>query len=204
MSPARRNWILLLIAATAFMVLFRLPDVERPTPALPPELAGEPDLYLRDVVILQHEEDGSVRYRMRAYEVRHFETLGLTSLQAPRLTLYRGDEPPWHLQAERGDVRVLMHPDGTQEEVVYLRDDVEVQQQANDERFLLLTTDVLHLYPDRRYAETDRAVMIQTNAGHTQGVGLRADLIPGVFVLGADSPDRVHTVVLPAQPSRDS
>jgi lipopolysaccharide export system protein LptC len=204
MTPARRNWILILIAAVAFALLFNLPRTQRPPQELPPELLGEPDLYMRDAVIVQHEKDGSVRYRMHAHEIRHFEALGTTAVESPRLTVYRGDEPPWHLRAEHGDIRVLLHADGTQEEVVYLRDDVELMQEERDARYLVLTTELLHMYPNRRYAETDRAVMIESNAGRTHGVGLRAELVPGLFVLGAESGERVHTVVLPPQFRRDS
>jgi lipopolysaccharide export system protein LptC len=197
LTPRQRNALLLLAAIAVFVTLINLPATEAPRPALPPELIGEPDLYMRDATILQHDENGELRYRMHAREARHFDARAVTIVDWPRVTLFRPGEPPWHLRAERGDVRTLMHADGTQEEVVDLRDDVEILQQGDDARFFVLATDAMQLYPNRRYAESDRPVIIESNAGTTTGVGFRAALDVGTFEVGADSVERVHTVVYP-------
>jgi lipopolysaccharide export system protein LptC len=62
-----------------------------------------------------------------------------------------------------------------------------------------LTTDALYVYPDRRYAETDRPVMIDTNSGRTTAVGLKGDLSRGLLQLFSAADAKVHTIVLPDQ-----
>ena len=57
----------------------------------------------------------------------------------------------------------------------------------------------LYIYPDRQYAETDQAVMIDTNAGRTKAVGLAAYLDRSVLELSSNETQRVHSIVLPYQ-----
>ncbi len=193
----RRYGLWLLLAAVAFFALFNLPRTPTTVDDLPPELLGEPDLYMRGADIVQHDADGDIRYRLLAEEVRHFDRPALTQLEQPRLTLFRVAEPPSHGRALRGVLRMHERTDGNTEEVLELLDDVVLVQEQPKGRHTTLTTNLLHIYPDRRYAETDRPAMIVSDAGRTEGVGLRADLVSGLFDLGTDSDERVLTIVHP-------
>ena len=74
-----------------------------------------------------------------------------------------------------------------------LVDDVKLERRSSEDDFIEVTTSALTLYPDRKYAETDQAVMIETHTGRTTAHGLRADLQTGQLTLYSG----VHTVVLP-------
>ena len=58
-----------------------------PPGAPPPELAGEPDIYMESAVISQFQADGSLHYRLVAQQVRTFDADRHTVLVGPRLHL---------------------------------------------------------------------------------------------------------------------
>ena len=184
---------------------------------------GEPDLFMETAEISQFGSSGELAYRIRAINIVHYPDDDHTLLSAPRLTLYRADEPPWEISAERGriiggtgllDAGALSSQGDRAEpgrETVHLSDDVVIQRQRPGEGFIELRTSYLTLLPGREYAETQRPVIIDTESGRTTAEGLRANLAAGTIFLGApglaspdlESPDlatrasRVRTTIFP-------
>lgn len=193
--------VLIAAALLAFLVTDR-EQVETPK-ALPAELIDEPDLYMETATITQFNEDGSVRYRLAADEIRHFERNDTTRMKMPELTIHRAPELPWWVSAKQGYIRYRDNADKQSEEVVFLRESV-VLEQRDSPRQLRLTTQSLYVYPERQFAETNQAVMIDTSAGRTTAVGLAGDLEAGLLKLSSDAAQRVHTIVLPNQFKRAS
>lgn len=188
-----------LLAAGALALAFHLAPWRSALPLgpLPPPLAGEPDLYMQDATITQLQSDGSIRYRLRAREIRHFEDGRGTQLAAPDLDLRNGPNPPWQLRSRRGELR--RDAGESEQEVVHLREDVVLRQTAPEGEGTKIRTQVLDIYPQRRYAETDQDVIIETDLGRTVAGGLRADLEGGFLKLLSDADAPVHTIVLPQQ-----
>ena len=176
---------------------------ERAPTELPDELADEPDLYMEDAIITQYQPSGKVKYKLACETIRHFDRDNLTRLAAPRLTLHNETQPPWQIDSDHGYIRRLGGgngaPNGGPEEVVYLREDVVLEQRYADGRHLRLESPSLYIFPDREYAETEQNVMIDTDVGRTTAVGLRGDLQRGLLKLSSSPQQRVHTIVLPAQ-----
>ena len=194
---------LLLIVMLAAAVLWWLQRAdngtgERPS-ALPEELLGEPDLYLEQARIRQYDADGSLSYRLLADFILHFETDAITRLTLPDLTLYNAGALPWHSTAGQGFIRKEISPAGVPEELVFLRDEVELRQRNDDGRFLKLRSDHMYVYPDRQYAQTDRSVTIDTEVGRTKAAGMAADLATGKIELSSSPSQRVQTIVLKDQ-----
>ena len=167
--------------------------------ALPDELADEPDLYIEDAVITQYEPTGRMKYRLVSVRIRHFERHNLTRLSAPRLTIYDATQPPWKIESDHGYIRRVANATGAPEEVVFLRQDVALEQRYDDGRRLRLECPSLYIYPDRQFAETEQTVMIETDGGRTTGVGLQGDLQRGLLKLSSSAQQRVHTILLPGQ-----
>ena len=188
-----------LLAAGALALAFRLAPwqpVAAPA-ALPPELAEAPDLYMRQATITRWQPDGSIRYRLSAQEIRHFEGRQEAWLLKPDLDLRNGPGPPWRLRSERGELR--REAGDPERELVLLRDDVVLRQSNPEGGPTIIRAQALNLYPQRRYAETDEDVMIETDLGRTVAGGLRADLEGGFLELLSDADAPVHTIVLPEQ-----
>ena len=199
--PARSFWSALALAGVVagFWFLFGQFDEVPADPELPVELVGEPDLYIEEAIITQFRRDGALKYRLQSQEIRHFELDMVTYLQAPELTLYGVENPPWHLASEHGDIHQSLTRSGDTEEVVTLRESVTVRQRFADGRYTSLYASSLDLYPDRQYAETDQSVMIDTEVGRTLAVGLQAHLERGLLMFSSSTEQRVHTIVLPGQ-----
>ena len=169
-----------------------------PARALPDELRGEPDLYMRDALITEFEADGSMKYQLASQQIRHFESDQLTRLTTPDLALYHPTQPPWEISSKHGYIRETRSRQSS-DELVFLRENVELKQVYTDGRHLRLRSPALYLYPDRQYAETDQDVMIDTDVGRTKAVGLQGDLQRGSLNLFSSTAQRVHTIILPNQ-----
>lgn len=194
-----RAWIMLvLVLAVAVVALVVMDRSAGPTtPVWPSQpLTGEPDIYMDAPEVAQYRPDGTLEYRLLAADAQHFQPEARTLLRAPRLTLFRAEEPPWSVRADRG---TLQRPPGTPEETVLLTGDVVLQapQQAGDP--LRLLTERLTLYPGRQYAETDQDVMIQGRFGQTTATGLAGDLQLGLIRLFSAQGRPVVTVLQPEQ-----
>jgi lipopolysaccharide export system protein LptC len=195
----RLTWIAAIVLLAAALVwLIGAPDRRDATPAGQSALDDEPDLYMEDTTISQYNDDGTPRYKLVAATIRHFEHNDVTRIEAPALELYRSGDAPWSLRARMGTIRYVDRPDGTREEQVTLEQAVRLEQ-THDGGFTRVETEAIDIYPERRFAATDRAVMIESNAGRTTAVGLTADLGAGLLTLSSSESQRVHTTVLPNQ-----
>ncbi len=190
----RLYWVAGVIAALAFAIAFINPSEPQPTP-LPHVLDGEPDVYMEDAIITQFLPDGSIKYRLDAAEITHFEHDDLTRMVEPVFDLHDTEKSPWNISSRRGNIRRQMNSAGVVEEVVYLRDDVNLRQERGSGRYVNLATSAMYYYPDRQYAESDQAVIINTKTGRTRAVGFEGDLKDGWMKLFSSPEQRVHIIV---------
>ncbi len=200
-SPAarvNRLWLLgalaLSIIAAGVMFLDRSPKPGRigfPTTGLP----DEPDVYIEGATLRQFDPQGTIQYRLTSDEIRYFERDGLAQMVAPNLIFYDKERHAWRVQAAEGTIHAR-NTTGNQEEFVELRDDVVLQQADRTDR-LRLTTSALTLFPDRQYARTDQAVIIDSEVGRTAAAGLEGDLEGGVLKLYSSAERPVQTILLP-------
>jgi LPS export ABC transporter protein LptC len=191
------QWIALLVAALSLALLLGRPHPQDDAPVSIGR-ADEPDLDMGNAVIAQFNADGSLRYRLRCTQIRHFEGEATTRLEEPALEFSRAPQPSWWVTARSGYISYRSGPADRPEEVVFLSDDVRFERRE-DARFIEITTKALYVYPGRRFAETDQAVMIATHAGSTTAAGLSGDLEAGRVRLSSRKNERVHTIVLPGQ-----
>ncbi|MEJ2130142.1 MAG: LPS export ABC transporter periplasmic protein LptC [Gammaproteobacteria bacterium] len=189
----RSHWIGFAIAVGIVLVFTWEGFQSRPPRSSPPTLQNEPDFYMEGADITQFDELGALRYRMRARRVAHYPSRNVTELDAPHLTFFEHQPTPWEVSSERGTIHHENRPEGGTREVVELNDHVRLERHASPGNFIEVTMQALTLYPQRKYAETDEAVMIQSHTGRTTANGLRADLEAGMLTLHSG----VHTVVLP-------
>ena len=170
-----------------------------PPGAPPPELAGEPDIYMKSAVINQFQDDGTLQYRLAAQQVRTFDAERHTHLVGPDFSLYSPTAPPWRVSAHQGDLYGLHDGADGHDGVLVLSGEVVLHQTDPQRGFTTIRTAELTVRPEPRYAETERDVMIETEAGRTFAQGLKADLERRILNLQADADGPVHTIVLPEQ-----
>jgi len=187
-------------ALVAAFVVYQLIGRDAPAPdEQEAVMRNEPDIYAEDVLFNQLRGDGSLHYRLQAEVIRQFNRDQLTRLTEPDLHLLNPEQPPWDIGARHGYIRKRPGPDGNPEEVVYLREAVELVQQHPQNGQITLRSESFYIYPNRQFAETDQNVMIDTEVGRTQAAGMTANLQTGLLNLTSNSGQRVHTIVLPEQ-----
>jgi len=171
-------------------------DNPSPTDTL---IESEPDIYGHGVTFTQLRNDGSLQYELTASAIRQFQDNGLTSMVSPSLKVHNSEQPPWDIRSNHGYIRGAPSEDGKKEEMVYLREDVVLEQNNPDRGFITMRSEAMYFYPDRQYAETDQSVMIDTQVGRTRAGGMQAYLDTGLLNLMSNETQRVHTIVLPEQ-----
>lgn len=197
----RWYWLGGFSAAFIFVIAFLNPSEVESTP-LPPELQNEPDVYMEDSVITQFDENGNIRYRLASAEITHFEINNVTDLEEPVLDLHQPlPNPPWNATALHGSITQHLNDANVLEEQLFLHENVVLKRgfDIEDKRHITMETSALFIYPERQFAETDQAVMIETASALTKAVGFQGDLERGWMKLSSTAAQRVHIIVLPHQ-----
>lgn len=199
-SRLNRAWVLVTLGLTAAVIALVMVDRTEPTaiPASPVPLAErDADMLVEGADISQFRDDGSLQYRLLAERIRHYEVDAVTSLSAPVMSLHHDRGPPWVARARLGSLQRTAPP--LEEEVIYLREEVSLEQVRADGDRVRLTTAAIDLYPGRQYAETDQDVMIDSLIGRTTATGLEGDLQLGIIKFLSTGEAPVSTILQPEQ-----
>ena len=137
-----------------------------------PTLGGESDLesrsnyFLINPEIKKFNQKGVLAFTLTSSEVEQDPTDSSARLIKPQLNLYNEGQQQWTISAELGTIS----SDG---------DRLDLERQVviqSEDRETILQTAKLTLIPDRKLAETDNPVTLQTPYGLTRAIGLRADM----------------------------
>lgn len=210
--------VLIAIGFTAIAIGVSRRQDDRSVAQRPAE--ATPDIYLEHGDIAQFRDDGTLRYRLRADRIAHFEQSGgereslqtetvaddaqradehATRLVAPALALHTPDAQPWHLAAQAGEYRNTGSTVAPAEQVT-LRGDVVLSQRRDDGRFTELRTAELTLHLGREIAQAALPVMMTTESARSTAAGFRADLAQGRFELYSSPSKRVSVAIEPPPP----
>ena len=193
--------LLVIVIATAALFLVRAIGPDQMDFA-EDDRAGEPEVHMEAASLRQFDAAGQLEYSLVAPDIRFFRSEGRAELHRPDLTLYdltldKGDRGAWQVQADRGTLNGSS-VGGSGEDEVRLQDGVLLQPLSGPRRGRL-TTDSLTLYPERQFAATDQAVIIDGEGGRTAAAGLEGDLQGGVLKLFSSAERPVQTILLPGQ-----
>ena len=165
--------VLLLAAAGLSWWLMRSVEVTASGPQPPPAARHVSDYSMDDFTLSAMDDQGNLHYRLHARHMSHYLDDDTASLRRPDMTLYRGVQGTWNAVSDRGWI-------GPDQKHVVLSGDVLVWRDTpRQDDGLELETDVLHVTPDRQYAETARPVTIVQPAGITHAVGMRVSVEQG-------------------------
>ena len=199
--PLPALWLGIGVATALFAVIALLvAPGEIGEPPLPPELAAEPDVYVEEGRIIQHDAQGGVRYRLRAQHISHFapreDAAGATRIEQLEIELPDA-VAPWRARADRGEAANVPG----QEERLRLAGNVELDQERTGGAFTRVRTAALTLLPESRLAKTDQPVTILTESSRMSASGLEADLASGRMRLFSSKEEQVRVVARNSQTS---
>lgn len=145
---------LVLLAILAMLTFWIDYSVQAPTPKLDGSHRHDPDYILNNFVTTRTDENGDLRYRLTAAEMRHYPDDDTTELELPHFTRFEIDKPFTQIEGKQG----FVSSDADKIEFV---DDVKVVRQAyNGKGEMVVLTDRLDVFPDDERAVTDRPVVI--------------------------------------------
>lgn len=162
----------------------------RPAPEGPPLQRGRlPDYVVSRFVAVETDDAGRPSRRLAADQLRQFVEEDLAELDAPRLTVFEAEGPPWEAQSRRG----LLLKGG---EEVRLIEAVQILRAGSESvRSVRLETSELGVWPKREYAQGDRPVRIESDRDRLTANGISLWYAePG----RAHFPGRVHIYLAPA------
>lgn len=191
-SRARTIGRVLAIAVPIVLIgtLFSMQDSSRAPPSVS---ENTPDIFADKARVTEFDRRGQVLYGIEAVRLEYFEPMQSTLLTSPSMVIHSEDALPWHVVARHGKIKA----DGARNNIVTLEDNVVLHQERLSGDFVVITTQLLTVYPERRYAITDQDVTIKTEATVSRGVGLEVDLGQSRFTLSSDPDDRGSIIIEP-------
>ena len=158
------------IAAGLAALTFWLERAAQAPPAPPPPAGVRlPDYVVDNVGATNLDKAGRPESKLAAKRMVRFLDDGTTEVEAPRLTQFRDDGPPFRVAAERG----TLSSDGDE---VRLFGNVILSRDASKERpELRLETTYLQVFPKTEVFRTPEPVLITEGGSRLSGVGLEFD-----------------------------
>lgn len=145
---------LILMAMLAVLTFWIDHSVQAPEAKMDGSSRHDPDYILNNFTTTRTDENGDLRYRLTATEMRHYPDDDTTELEKPRFERYQIDKPFTSIEGNRGFV-------SADAETVEFRDDVKVVRQAfNGKGEMVVRTDKLEVLPNEEIARTDSPVVI--------------------------------------------
>ncbi|MBU1193027.1 MAG: LPS export ABC transporter periplasmic protein LptC [Gammaproteobacteria bacterium] len=173
MNGSRSTLPLLLVAAAALLSWWLYQQVQQDRPRNDGSQRHDPDAFIDDVDLSNLDASGQLTSRLWAKRMQHYPDDDSTTLDKPRLEMYRPAEPPWNLHAQQGWIS-----SGGDE--VLLEGDVKIRRDGKAGIHPVdIETGKLLIFPERDYAETDVAITYRSTGLEVHSIGMRAYLEKG-------------------------
>lgn len=128
------------------------------------------DTFFNDAEIINFGVTGVPKNKIIGEQISHYPGEQDSEITNPRITLFRDTGPPVYVTADHG----WINKEGTR---VFLKGHTLIKrEQSQTSSFSQLETPELTIWPNRDYAETDKAVKITTESTVATGVGMKAYL----------------------------
>ncbi|MCY4154529.1 MAG: LPS export ABC transporter periplasmic protein LptC [Gammaproteobacteria bacterium] len=132
--------------------------------------AQAPDYYMEDFTTLTMDRDGKPKNKLSADYMAHYPHDNSTELVRPRMEIFRADELPLYIDAEKGRVE-------GDDDTISLYGIVKMREyDAHGEPLLEVSTTDVKVLLEQEYAETDSHATIVTGTAVITGRGMRVYL----------------------------
>ena len=176
--------VLIVVAALSAWLLNRLTESESKQGISAVE---QPDYYLENFKTTAMREDGTPRNTLHAIYMAHYPDNDTSELLKPEMQLYRHENRPYFVSAEKGWLT-------SDNEVILLRGAVKmVEYDESGNPTLQVDTDNARVLPNENYAETDDFAKIVSHRVTITGKGMRAYFNDGRLKVLSN----VHTTIKP-------
>lgn len=126
--------------------------------------------FFNSAEIINFAETGIPKSKIIGDQISHYPGEEDSEITNPRITIFRDSAPPVYISADQG----WINNDGTR--VILKGHTVIKREQSQVNQFSQLESPQLTIWPNRDYAETDKAVKITTDSTVATGIGMKAYL----------------------------
>ncbi|WP_455209303.1 LPS export ABC transporter periplasmic protein LptC [Kaarinaea lacus] len=126
-----------------------------------------PDYFMENFITTKLSETGKPVHRLNAERLTHYPDQKHSDVLKPLMTFFRNDGSIWTATANMGKVL----GDGKE---VYLIDDVNIVRPGTPDSKITINTRDLHIVPDKNFAETKNAVVLQQDQNTITATGMKA------------------------------
>lgn len=134
------------------------------------QLAYRPDTVIKQLQVTEYNEAGQLVSHLQTPRLVHYPSDNTSTLQQPLITLYRPQQPPWHISADHG-----ISEQGAAK--ITLWDHVVLQQVASaPTKATYISTARLIYYPKSQLATTQQLITIQQPGLRVTSQGMNAYL----------------------------
>ena len=134
---------------------------------------GGIDYFMDNFTITSMSVEGRPDQELTAVKMVHYTDDDSTELTKPHFTVFKKSSAPWHIVADRGWL-------SADSKNILLKGGVVIDRPADKAAGTMrMTTSELRIRTEDEYAETDKPVLMITDATTTQAEGLRLYLKQG-------------------------
>jgi lipopolysaccharide export system protein LptC len=128
-----------------------------------------PDSFVEGIDLAVMDENGHLKYQVRAEHMTHFPNDDILKLSRPDIDIVHTDGAVWHIKAERGETT-------TAGDRLWLLGEVDIRRPdtTTGSAIHVVTSDLL-VKPEDELAETENAATITGDRYVINAVGLKAD-----------------------------
>ncbi len=131
---------------------------------------GVADTFFNNTTIIDFGEDGLPKSKIIGKQLFHYPDKEDSEIIEPVITFFRSSGSPVLVTSDRG----WINEDGTR---VLLKGHTIIERQKSAQNhYSKLATPELIVWPDKEYAETDKAVKITSESTVATGIGMKAFL----------------------------
>lgn len=128
------------------------------------------DTFFNTAEIINFATTGLPKSKIIGAQISHYPGEEDSEITSPRISLFRDIGPPVYITADKG----WLNKEGTR--AILKGHTVIKREQSQTNQFSQLETPELTIWPNRDYAETDKAVKITTDSTVATGIGMKAYL----------------------------
>ncbi len=128
------------------------------------------DTFFNHATIISFSVTGDPKSKIVGDQIFHYPDEEDSEITNPEITIFRDVGLPVHVTADHG----WINKEGTR---VFLKGHTVIKrEESRDNKFSQLETPELTIWPNKDFAETDKAVKITTTASIATGIGMKAYL----------------------------
>jgi lipopolysaccharide export system protein LptC len=190
----------LLLGGLAALTYWLDAQVQPPAPRRDGSERHDPDIYVEGFRAVELDAKGRPRQMIAGKRAQHFGDDQTTDIVEPLLSQTESDKPAFRITANKGSLT------GDRKQATFTGN-VRAVREAGPTKPgeapagpVTVTTEYLHVVPDKELVSTDRAVTIEESRGIIRSVGLILDNKAKTLKLASGVSGTFQPAALPAQP----